>query len=221
MPLIYRYLIYVAFYTVQIHFDFYHFYRFYHLNTPTSHLFVLGYTCIIDEDSKDVCRSRPDARISAFSMVNGSAITPTSQIVNTRPNSTTVPSPALYLSRDAQSTIGFTCKVISDEKQRSGIHHCQNYRFSSYPLLDYYNAHSAQEGLALPRSQRAYDPHRKQACFLSFAHRYLRTTSLSLAPCCPASLPSRDLITNRTVSATVEILPDCTMLKAVLVLVRM
>jgi hypothetical protein len=27
MPLIYQYLIYVAFYTVQIHFDFYHFYR--------------------------------------------------------------------------------------------------------------------------------------------------------------------------------------------------
>jgi hypothetical protein len=98
---------------------------------------------------------------------------------------------------------------ISDEKQRSGKHYCQNHPLiSSYSLLDYYRAHRAQEGIACPRSRQAYAPHRKQACFLSFAHRYLGTTSQSIALKRPSSPPSRELTITRTISDTVESLPD-------------
>jgi hypothetical protein len=91
-----------------------------------------------------------------------------------------VPSTAIHRYREALPTIGFANTLTSDE----------------------------QEGIAFPRPRRAYDPHRKQACLLSFAHCYLRTTSPSHTPCHPASHPSRDLTNTRTIRAIVEPAPD-------------
>jgi hypothetical protein len=215
MTLSFQHLIYVAFYTAQIHFIFYY------CNDPTDSIGLLCTSsfCItspIHRDSKDDCRSQRESLATAIPMLNCSDFSQTSKILNSCPTSTMLVAQALQLSNRAPSSILLQWSALLNSNNTLTLVIVKIIIFlhfnPAYLLLDYYYAHHAQEGIAFPRPRREYAPHIKQVCFQSCSRHYLGNTSLSTASKLPSSRPSQELTITRTVSATVEFLPDSTAL---------